>query len=153
MRRRTLLLCVLGLAVAIAAPAALAGWSSSVSAGPLPVSSATIATPTGAAATTIGAACTAHVTSSIQANVSWTATTSAFATGYTISRGTAVGGPFTSVGSVSGNSTVTFTDTSGTLGLSTSYYYVVTATFANWTSGNSNVATVLTPDKNCHGGT
>jgi hypothetical protein len=153
MRRRTLLLCVLGFAVAIAAPAALAGWSSGVSAGPLPVTSATIAAPTGAGATTIGAACTMHVTSSIQVNVSWTATTSAFANGYTISRGTAVGGPFTSVGNVSGNSTVTFTDTTGTLGLSTNYYYVVTATFANWSSGNSNVATVLTPDKNCHGGT
>jgi hypothetical protein len=153
MRKRTLLLCLLGLVVAIAAPAALAGWSSGVSAGPLPVSSATIAAPTGAGATTIGAACTKHVTSSIQVNVSWTASASAFATGYTIQRGTAAGGPFANVGSVGGGSTVTFTDTTGTLGLSTNYYYVVVATFASWTSANSNVATVLTPDKNCSGGT
>jgi fibronectin type 3 domain-containing protein len=144
---------VLGVVVVIVAPAALAGWSSALSAGPLPVSSATIAASTGAAATTIGAACTMHVTSSIQVNVSWTATTSAFATGYTIQRGTAAGGPFATVGTVSGVSTVTFTDTTGTLALSTPYYYVVVATFASWTSPNSNVATVTTPDKNCHGGT
>ncbi len=153
MRKRSLLMCVLGVVVAIAAPVALAGWSSTLSAGPLPVSSATIAAPTGAAATTIGAACTAHVTSSIQVNVSWTATASTFATGYNILRGTAAGGPFTLVGSVSGRTTVTFTDATGTLALSTNYYYVVASTFANWSSGNSNVATVLTPDKNCHGGT
>jgi hypothetical protein len=48
---------------------------------------------------------------------------------------------------------VTFTDTSGTMAISTNYYYAVVATFASWTSANSNVATVLTPDTNCHNGT
>ena len=115
------------------------------------MSSATLAAPTGAAATT--SACTKHVTSSIQVAVSWTATSSAFATGYTIQRGTSATGPFSTVGTVVGLNTVTFTDTSGTLALSTNYYYVVVATFASWSSGNSNVATVLTPDTNCHGGT
>ncbi len=153
MRKRSLLLCLLGVVVAIAAPVALAGWSSALSAGPLPVSSATIAAPTAAAATTIGAACTKHVASSMQVNVSWTATASTFATGYNVLRGTASGGPFTQVGSVGGQSTVTFTDTTGTLAVSTTYYYVVVATFASWTSANSNVASVTTPDTNCHGGT
>ena len=54
---------------------------------------------------------------------------------------------------VAKGTTVTWTDTTGALALSTNYYYVVDATFANWTSPDSNVATVLTPDTNCHGGT
>ncbi len=150
-KRRALCLVALGLAVAVVAPVALGAWSSTVSAGPLPVSSATIVAPAGAAATT--SACTKHDATTIQIAVSWTATSSTFATGYTIKRGTAAGGPFTSVGSVSGRTTVTWTDTTGALALSTNYYYVVDATFANWTSPDSNVATVLTPDTNCHGGT
>jgi hypothetical protein len=149
--RRALLVFALGIVVAVLAPVALAGWSSSLTAGPLPVSSATLAAPTAAAATT--SACSKHDATTIQVAVSWTATSSAFASGYTIKRGTAVGGPFTTVGSVSGLATVTFTDTTGTLAISTNYYYVVVATFASWTSQNSNVATVLTPDTNCHGGT
>src|SRR5579864_303132 len=150
-KRRVFCVCALGVVLAIVAPVALGAWSSSVSTGPPPVSSATLAAPTGAAATT--SACTKHDATTIQVAVSWTATSSAFANGYTIMRGTASGGPFTTVGNVSGRSTVTFTDTSGTMALSTNYYYVVVATFASWSSGNSNVATVLTPDTNCHGGT
>ena len=150
-KRRIFCVCALGVALAIVAPVALGAWSSSVSAGPLPVSSATLAAPTGAAATT--SACTKHDPTTIQVAVSWTATSSAFASGYTIMRGNAAGGPFSTVGNVSGRTTVTFTDTSGTMALSTNYYYVVVATFASWSSGNSNVATVLTPDTNCHGGT
>ena len=150
-KRRVFCVCALCVVLAIVAPVALGAWSSSVSAGPLPVSSATLAAPTGAAATT--SACTKHDATTIQVAVSWTATSSAFASGYTIMRGNAAGGPFSTVGNVSGRTTVTFTDTSGTMALSTNYYYVVVATFASWSSGNSNVATVLTPDTNCHGGT
>jgi hypothetical protein len=147
-KRRTLCLVALGLAVAVAAPVALGAWSSTVSAGPLPVSSATIAAPTGAAATL--SACAKHDATTLQVAVSWTATSSTFATGYTIKRGTAAGGPFTAVGSVGGSTTVTWTDATGTLAYSTTYYYVVDATFANWTSPDSNVASVATLDSNCH---
>jgi hypothetical protein len=151
MRKRTLLLVAAGLAVAILAPVALAGWSSAVSAGSLPVSTATIAAPTGAAATT--SACTKHVASSIQVAVSWTATSSAAATGYTIERGNGPQGPFAPVGNVSGRGTVTWTDTTGQLAISSTYYYVIDATVASWTSPHSNTANVVTPDTNCHGGT
>jgi hypothetical protein len=147
-RRRTLCLVALALGVAVVAPVALGAWSSSVSAGPLPVSSATIAAPTGAAAAI--SACTKHDATTLQVAVSWTATSSTFATGYTIKRGTAAGGPFTAVGSVGGLATVTWTDATGTLANSTTYYYVVVATFANWTSPDSNVASVTTLDSNCH---
>src|SRR6266404_4192384 len=147
MRRRTFFIGALVIVAALAAPAALAGWSSSITAGPLPLSSATLA------ATTVGQACTRHVASSIQVAVSWTATTSTVATGYTIKRGTAATGPFTQVGTVSGRTTVAWTDTTGQLALATSYYYVVDSTVAAWSSPDSNVATVFTPDTNCHGGT
>jgi hypothetical protein len=150
-KRRIFCVCAIGVLLAIVAPVALGAWSSTVSAGPLPVSSATLAAPTGAAATT--SACTKHDATTIQVGVSWTATSSAFASGYTIMRGTAAGGPFSTVGNVSGRATVTFTDTSGTMAINTVYYYVVVATFASWSSGNSNVASVTTPDTNCHGGT
>ena len=151
MRSRTLLTGALIVAVVIVAPTALAAWSSSVTAGPLPLSSATIAAPTGAAATT--SSCTKHVATTVQVAVSWTATSSTRATGYTISRGTSASGPFTQAGTVSGLNTTTWTDTTAQLQYSTSYYYVIDATVASWTSPDSNTATVLTPDSNCHGGT
>jgi len=149
-KRRPLCLValVLALAAATVAPVALGAWSSSVSAGPLPVSSATIAAPTGAAAAV--SACTKHDATALQVALSWTATSSAFATGYTIKRGTAAGGPFTAVGGVGGRATVTWTDATAALAYSTTYYYVVDATFANWTSPDSNAASVTTPDSNCH---
>ena len=151
MRSRALLLGAFAVAVVIVAPAAFAAWSSGVTAGPMPVSSATIAAPTGAAATT--SSCTKHNATTVQVAVSWTATSSTSATGYTIKRGTAAGGPFTQVGTVSGLNTVSWTDATGALQYSTSYYYVVDATVASCTSPDSNVATVLTPDLNCRGGT
>jgi hypothetical protein len=153
MRRRTLFIGALVIVAALAAPAALAAWSSSITAGPLPLSSATLAAPTGAAATTVGAACTKHVPASIQVNVSWTATTSTVATGYTIKRSTSATGPFALVGTVSGRTTVTWTDVTGQLALATNYYYVIDSTVTGWSSPDSNVATVFTPDTNCHGGT
>jgi hypothetical protein len=147
-KRRSLCFVGLALVVAVVAPVALGAWSSSVSAGPLPVSSATIAAPTGTAATE--SACTKHDATTLQVAVTWTATSSTFAAGYTIMRGTAAGGPFTAVGSVVGRATVAWTDATGTLAYSTTYYYVVDATFANWTSSDSNVASVTTLDLNCH---
>jgi hypothetical protein len=151
MPRRTLLIGTLALTVAMLTPAALAAWSSTTTAGPLPVSTATITAPTGAAATT--SACTKHNATTVQAAVTWTPTTSTGATGYTISRSTSVTGPFTQVGSVGGINTTGWTDTTTQLQYSTTYYYVIDATVASWTSPDSNPATVLTPDFNCHGGT
>ena len=151
MCRRTLLIGMLAVAAVILAPVALAAWSSSVTAGPLPVSSATIAAPTGAAATT--SSCTKHDPTSVQVAVTWTATSSNGATGYSINVGTSATGPFTQVGTVSGLNTTSWTDTTAQLQYSTTYYYLIDATVASWTSPDSNTATVLTPDKNCHGGT
>jgi hypothetical protein len=69
-----------------------------------------------------------------QASLSWTA--GGGATSYNVKRGTASGGPYTTVGSPAGT---TYADTSLTNG--TAYYYVVTAVNATGESGNSNQAT------------
>jgi fibronectin type 3 domain-containing protein len=69
-----------------------------------------------------------------QASLTWTA--SSGATSYYVKRGTASGGPYTTVGSPAGT---TYADTSLTNG--TAYYYVVTAVNAAGQSGNSNQAT------------
>jgi fibronectin type 3 domain-containing protein len=60
------------------------------------------------------------------------------ATGYNIKRGTALNGPYTTVGTAT---TTTFTDATVTPG--TQYYYVVTATDTGIESGNS----IITPGK------
>jgi hypothetical protein len=74
----------------------------------------------------------------------WTATTSAFGDGYDVYRGTASGGPYTSIGHVTGRTTTTYTDASG-LSLNTTYYYVLRSTAYAWRSGTSNQASAKTP--------
>jgi fibronectin type 3 domain-containing protein len=69
-----------------------------------------------------------------QATLTWTA--SGAATSYNVKRGTASGGPYTTVGSPAGT---TYADTS--LSNGTAYYYVVTAVNPTGESGNSNHAT------------
>jgi hypothetical protein len=69
-----------------------------------------------------------------QASLTWTA--GGGAASYNVKRGTASGGPYTTVGSPAGT---TYADTSLTNG--TAYYYVVTAVNMTGESGNSNQAT------------
>jgi hypothetical protein len=69
-----------------------------------------------------------------QANLTWTASDGA--TSYNVKRGTASGGPYTTVGSPAGT---TYADIS--LTNATAYYYVVTAVNPTGESGNSNQAT------------
>jgi hypothetical protein len=91
------------------------------------------ATPTGLTATAGNA----------QVSLSWTA--SSGATSYSVKRGTATGGPYSQLGSATSTSYVDSTVTGGT-----AYYYVVSATNSNGSSGNSNEAsatpTAPTPD-------
>jgi predicted ribosomally synthesized peptide with SipW-like signal peptide len=91
------------------------------------VTAGSLAAPTG-----LTASC---VVLSSNVNLSWTATVSTIATGYKILRATVSGGPYSTVGTVSGRTTTTFTDTIATL---TTGYWVVQATRNNWTSPNSN---------------
>lgn len=74
--------------------------------------------------------CTNGVTASIV--VSWTATSSTWADGYEVLGSLVSGGPYTTVGTVSGVSTTSYTVTG--LAFATTYYYVVKATKGNWRS-------------------
>lgn len=66
--------------------------------------------------------------------VSWSASTSTWATGYEVARSTTSGGPYSVVGTV-GAAQLSFSD--GPLTFSTTYHYVVRATKNTWRSPDS----------------
>jgi hypothetical protein len=84
---------------------------------------------------------------STQVKLTWTATGSTWAGGYEIFRALTSGGPYSSLGTVAGQSTATWTDTS--VSFATTYYYVVQATKNSWRSSNSNQASITTPTPLC----
>lgn len=108
------------------------------------VSSASLAAPAGLSAG--NGSCT-PVTGPRQVDLSWTATASGFADGYEVFRSVTSGAGFTSLGTVAGQGTTTYSD--GTVAASVTYYYVVQATKNNWRSANSNEASVTTPNILC----
>lgn len=67
-------------------------------------------------------------------NLSWTATADTYASGHSVLRGTASGGPYSQIAEVTPRTTTTYTDSpaGGT------YYYVARAFYQSWESGNSN---------------
>jgi hypothetical protein len=67
--------------------------------------------------------------------LSWTATTSTFATGTRILRSTTPGGPYAAIADVTPRTTTTYQD--GTVFGGPTYYYVVQAYHRNWTSPQS----------------
>ncbi len=70
--------------------------------------------------------------------LSWTATSSSWASGYEIARSTTAGGPFTVIATVSGVSTTTYTD--GPLASSTTFYYAIRSMKSTWRSANATVS-------------
>jgi hypothetical protein len=78
-----------------------------------------------------------------QIDLSWTASASTYTAGYDIYRATVTGGPYALVTSVVGRLTTTYPDTG--LTSSQAYFYVVQATYQNWTSAYSNEATDTAP--------
>lgn len=134
-------LCAIGLS-RMAAPA-VATFTSVPSDPSMSVSAGTLSAPTGLTAQNVN--CTPLI--GTQVALTWTATASAWASGYEILRSLTSGGPYLSHGTVSGQSTTTWTDTSVTF--STTYYYVVQATKSSWRSPNSNQAQIATPTPLC----
>lgn len=142
LRRLTATVCLGVVFVMSGAGAAWASFSSQSTA------AATYTTATLAAASALSASnvnCVLIVGSKVQ--LAWAATPSTFADGYEIDRGLLAGGPYTQVGTVSGQSTTTFTDNS--VVASTQYRYVVRATKAAWRSPNSNEASITTQNVTC----
>jgi len=76
----------------------------------------------------------------LRVNLTWTATVDTRATGYQVLRGTANGGPYTQVATITSRTTTAYQDT---VPLPGQYYYVLRTYFASWTSVTSNQASVL----------
>jgi hypothetical protein len=76
----------------------------------------------------------------LRVNLSWTATVDLRATGYEVFRGTASGGPYTQITTITSRTTTTYQDT---VPLPSQYYYVLKTYFGSWTSVNSNQASVI----------
>ncbi len=101
-------------------------------------STATLQPPTGLSATAGCQFLAPRIT------LNWTATASAFADGYDVYRGTTSGGPYSSIGHVSGRTTTSYVDSAG-LSLNTTYYYVLRSTAYGWSSAASSQASAKTP--------
>jgi hypothetical protein len=101
-------------------------------------STSQLAAPTGLSAT---AGCTTGIPKLPKVTLTWTATTTTFATGYDIYR--AVGaGPSTLLTTISPRTTVSYVDNA--VALLTSYTYVVKTRYALWTAASSS-ASASTP--------
>ena len=76
----------------------------------------------------------------LRVNLTWTVTPDTRATGYLVLRGTASGGPYTEVATITSRATTTYQDTVPLPGV---YYYVLRTYYASWTSVTSNQASVV----------
>ena len=135
MRRAGVVVCALP-ATMLWATGAEAGFSATDSAA-MNVTTAALAAPTSLSGT---GDCAGPLTPEV--DLSWTATTSTFATGYAIRR-RLVGGTYVTVGTVTGRTTTTYTDL-GPLAPNTQYEYVVRAVYASWTADSAS-ASATTP--------
>ena len=122
---------------------ALASFSSSAGAGPMTVSSATLAPPTGVSAAQINC----RRNRPVRISINWTKTVSGFATGVAVERATTSGGPYTTIATL-GKNKLTYTDADPALAYTTTYYYVVQSTYLAWTGDSTEVA-VTTLNNNC----
>jgi len=146
--RRGHLSAALGVLVAAAllasAPLALAAFTHTTSGGPLTMVSGTLSPASGVSA----AQAKCHTNHTPEIEISFTATSSSYATSYTVERATASAGPYTSVTSIALGGATSYTDTSGSLGYSTTYYYRVAVLFHSW-SATSATASIRTLSKSC----
>lgn len=125
------------------AHAALAVFNDPASGGPLTLITATLSPAKAVTAAQVNC----RLNKNPEIEVTWTATGSTYATSYSIELATASTGPYTSVASVAIGKT-SYTDTSGALASSTTYFYRVAAVYRSW-NAPSTVALVKTLSKLC----
>jgi hypothetical protein len=143
MWRRSVLVLLIAGAVALAFTSLAIAQFTRTASSTLPVSTTTLAPPTAVSPTQTN--CRNNRPPEI--TVAWTATTSAFATGYTVERAPAAAGPYATVATLAIGTTSTV-DPDLTLAYATAYYYRVHSTFRSWT-GTSAVASVTTLSNKC----
>jgi hypothetical protein len=137
------ILALLAAVLLLSAQVALAVFSKTAAGGPLTVATSTLAAPGKATATQVG--CRSNKTPEIE--VRWSATSSSYASTYTVERATASSGPYTSVSSVPIGET-TYTDKSASLASSTTYHYRVSAVYYSWNEASTS-GSVKTLSKSC----
>lgn len=115
--------------------AAFAGFIDRTDSPSMSVSTASLAAPTGLAAATGCVLLAPNVT------LTWTATSSTYASGYRVYRRTATGS-FAQIGTATGASATSYADSTVVGGQS--YVYVIHAYYENWTAG-SNETSVSVP--------
>jgi hypothetical protein len=145
-RRTALSLGALALLACVAlfsAQVALAIFNKSVTGGPLTIATASFSPPSAVAATQVNC----RTNKNPEVSVEWSATSSTYATSYTVERATASAGPYTALSSVAIDKT-SYTDTSAALTYSTTYYYRVSAVYHSWTATSAS-ASVKTLSKLC----
>lgn len=104
---------------------------------------ATIAAPTGVSATASTVACRISVT--------WTMTSTTWASGYHVYRAGSSAGPYSFLGTTLGRANQAYNDESASLKIGISYYYQVRAYYGSWLSPWSNTASATGPAL-CGGG-
>lgn len=136
-------LVLLAAAMLVSAHVALAVFTGSAAGGPLTVATTTLAAPGSVKAAQVS--CRTNKTPEVE--VTWSATSSTYATSYTVERAASGSGPYTSLASVALGET-SYTDKSGSLGYSSTYYYRVTVVFHSWATTSAS-ASVKTLGKSC----
>jgi hypothetical protein len=134
---------LLAIAMLASAQIALAVFNKTVVGGPLTVASSTLSSATGVNASQVNC----RINKNPEIEVSWTATSSTYASSYTVERATANTGPYTALASVPIVET-SYIDKGVLLGYSTTYYYRITTVYDSW-SATSTVASVRTLNKVC----
>jgi hypothetical protein len=144
---RTIVSCFIAIlltgAALVCSPLALALFTKSTPGGPLTVASSTLTAPTNL--TAVQATC--RVNKSIEINLTWTATSSSYATSYTVERSTGGSSSYTAIGTVSTSKT-SYTDSESSLNPSTTYYYRVSTVYHAWIAASS-AASLKTSSKSC----
>lgn len=135
--RRTAVTLAVVSAVAVAGPAAFAAFSDRASTTGMDITSNTLAGPSTLTAT---GSCNGPLAAKVA--LSWTATTSTYATGYVVARRNSGTVLFAEIASLTGQVTSGYTDT--TVLTDTTYDYEVRAVFQQWT-GSSPTASATTP--------
>ena len=121
---------------------ATAQFTNSATAGPMSLASATLAAPTAPTAAQTNCKNAKPPTNT----VGWTATSSAFATGYRIERATTSGGPYSLVANVA-IGTTSYLDVDPALASSTTYYYRAVSTYQSWTTASGQIALTTLSNK------
>jgi hypothetical protein len=134
---------LLAIAMLASAPLALAVFNKIAPGGPLTIATATLSPPGGVTA----AQTNCRLNKNPEIEVTWSATSSSYASSYTVERATASAGPYTAIASVAIGKT-SYTDKSGSLQYSTTYYYRVSTVYDSW-NAISTAASVKTLNSLC----